>query len=196
MPALQPASFQPVPLPRLMQDLPRILAAPRDQTTIRQITFRPGYGQRQHPDRMRLTRDQGIPGERWATAPWLRLPDGSPDPGIQVSILPARVHDLVCAGALHPGDTIIADLNTSMENLPAGSLLRAGTATLRVSPHFNAACVKWKVRYGQDALDWITLPGHPDLRLRGLLCAVEEDGEISPGAPLTVLSRPAASARP
>lgn len=85
------------------------------------------------------------------------------------------------AATPHPGDTIIADLNTTEENLPVGTLLQAGTALLRVSDLFNDACVKWKVRYGDEAKDWVTLPGHPELRLRGLLCSVEQDGVMRVG---------------
>ncbi|MCB6177689.1 hypothetical protein LHP98_06045 [Rhodobacter sp. Har01] len=181
-----------VTIEALMAALPQVLAAPKDATFARQLTFRAGYNQRQHPDRLRLTVGQGVPGERWLTAPWSRLPDGRPDPSIQVSILPTRAHDLVRThpDQPHPGDTILADLDTSEANLPQGTLLRAGTATLRVSSLFNDGCVKWKVRYGQAAKDWITLPGHPLLRLRGILCAVVEDGEIAVEDPITVLSRP------
>lgn len=176
-----------IAMPELLAAVPHILAAPRKETTIRQLTFRPGYGQREHPDRLTLTKAGGIPGERWATAPWAKLPDGSPDPGIQVSILPSRTYDLICQGALHPGDPIIADLCTTLENLPTGTRLRAGTATLQVSGIFNDGCVKWKTRYGKDAFDWINLPGHPELRLRGILCSIEEDGEVRTGDKIKVL---------
>ena len=167
----------------LMAALPQVLAAPKQATVARQLTFRPGYNQRTHPDRLRLTVAEGVPGERWLTAPWARLPDGSPDPAIQVSILPSRVHDLVRIhpDQPHPGDTILADLDTTEANLPEGTLLRAGTATLRVSGLFNDGCVKWKARYGAAAKDWITMPGHPPLRLRGILCAIVADGEIAVG---------------
>lgn len=176
----------------LMAALPHVLAAPKDETPVRQLTFRPGFNQRLHPDRLRLTPAEGVPGERWLTAPWLRLPDGRPDPDIQVSILPARVHDLVRVSPdqPHPGDTIIADLDTSVANLPPGTLLRAGAAVLRVSALFNEGCVKWKARYGKAAKDWIVAPGHAELRLRGILCAVVEAGEVAVGDRLAVLSRP------
>ena len=175
----------------LMEALPHVLAAPKDRSTVRQLTFRPGYNQRRHPDRLTLTRAEGVPGERWLTAPWLRLPDGRPDPDIQISILPARVLDLVrqSGDQPHPGDTIIADLETSTANLPEGAVLQVGTARLRVSGLFNEGCVKWKVRYGADARAWTELPGHPELRLRGILCAVVQDGEVATGDPITVLSR-------
>ena len=182
-----------VTLPELMAALPHILAAPKDDAPIHSLCLRPAYGLRNFPTRITMTRAFGIPGERWATAPWLKLPDGTPDPRIQVSILPTRVMDLVWRdreGTAHPGDPIVSDLNCSLANLPAGTLLQAGTAVLRVSDHFNEACAKWKVRYGADARAFIDAPGHPKLRLRGILCSVEVDGEVTLSDRLKVLSRP------
>ncbi|MEF3048329.1 MOSC domain-containing protein [Pseudotabrizicola sp. L79] len=174
----------PVTMAELMAALPQVLAAPKTDARIDGLCFRPAFNQRQFPDSLTLTRDQGVPGERWLTAPWMKLPDGSPDPRIQVSILPLRVMDLVWRdreGQPHPGDTIVADLDMSEANLPAGTLLQAGTAVVRVSDAFNDACVKWKVRYGKDAKDWVKAPGHPPLRLRGVLCSVEQDGIVRLG---------------
>ncbi|MFE3836829.1 hypothetical protein [Pseudogemmobacter sonorensis] len=180
-----------VSMAELMAALPHILAAPKERSILRQLTFRPGYNQRRHPERLTLTRAEGIPGERWLTAPWLRLANGAPDPSIQVSILPARVHDLVRRHPEqpHPGDTIIADLDMSLANLPEGSILQVGGARLRASGVFNEGCVKWKARYGADARAWIERPGHPELRLRGILCAITADGEVRTGDPITVVSR-------
>jgi len=173
-----------VTMESLMQALPDVLAAPRTATPVLQLCFRPGFNQRSFPERLTLTRDAGVPGERFTTAPWLKGPDGRGDPRIQVSILPRRVMDLVWRDRIatpHPGDTIIADLETSEANLPAGTLLGIGSAVIRVSDVFNDGCVKWKARYGKDAKDWITAPGHPPLRLRGILCSVEQDGVIACG---------------
>ncbi|GGF56089.1 hypothetical protein GCM10011402_05070 [Paracoccus acridae] len=175
----------------LARALPHVLAAPKDDARADCLCFRPGFNQRAFPDQLTLTRAEGIPGERWMTAPWLKLPDGSPDPRIQVSILPRRVMDAVWLdreNTLHPGDTIICDLDTSEANLPVGTLLQVGTAVLRVSDVFNDGCVKWKVRYGQAAKDWITAPGHPELRLRGILCSIEQDGKVALGDPIRKLA--------
>ncbi len=174
----------------LDQALSHVLAAPKDGAVVEMLCLRPAYNQRRFVDRISVTRAHGIPGERWATAPWLRLADGSPDPGIQISILPRRVLDLVWRdreNTPHPGDTFIADLDMTEANLPAGSLLAVGTAVLRVSEVFNDACVKWKVRYGVAAKAWITADGHKPLRLRGILCSVERDGTIANGDRITRL---------
>lgn len=170
-----------ITLPELMAALPQVLAAPKTDAPIQSLCFRPGFNERSFPNHLRLTVAEGVPGERWLSHPWLRLPDGGPDPRIQVSILPSRVLDLVWQDRSqpHPGDTIVADLDCGLANLPAGTLIRAGTAILRASDEFNNGCVKWKARYGADAKAWIELPGHPALRLRGVLCEVVQDGEVA-----------------
>ena len=162
--------------------LPHVQAAPKDGAALSMLCFRPAYNERRFVDELTLTRAGGIPGERWATAPWLRDDSGAPHPGIQVCILSQRVLDLVWRNrdtTVHPGDTAIADLDTSEENLPTGQLLQAGTAVLRVSDIFNDACVKWQARYGKPARDWVR--AHPALRLRGILCSIEQDGVIRTG---------------
>jgi hypothetical protein len=182
----------PVTMAECMAALPHILDAPKDAGVIDHLCFRPARNARQFPATLRLTVTAGIPGDRWLTEPWQRLPNGAPDPDLQVSILPVRVLELVWRdreGAPHPGDTIVADMDLGLENLPPGSLLQAGTATLRVSPYFNEGCAKWKARYGADAKDFIVVPGHAPLRLRGVICAVVADGEVARGDWLRVLQR-------
>lgn len=168
--------------------LPKVMAAPKESGPVKGLCVRPALNQRSFPDRIRLTRAEGIPGDRWLTMPWLRLPDGRPDPQIQVSILQSRILDLVWRDretVVHPGDPIIADMDLSESNLPVGTLLRAGTAVLKVSQEPNLGCAKWKVRYGAPSLDWIKQ--HPQLRLRGVLCSVEEDGEVGLGDRIVVM---------
>jgi catechol 2,3-dioxygenase-like lactoylglutathione lyase family enzyme len=180
----------PITTAELTAALPDILSAPKTNAPIHSLCLRPGYGQRSFPGRITMTRASGIPGERWATAPWMKLDDGSPDPRIQVSILPSRVLELVWRDRVrtpHPGDPIVADLDTSLANMPTGTLIKAGTAVLRVSDAFNAGCAKWKVRYGTDARLFNDAPGHPDLRVRGVLCSVEQDGEVTLSDRLQVL---------
>ncbi|OYX25199.1 MAG: hypothetical protein B7Z10_07095 [Rhodobacterales bacterium 32-66-7] len=170
--------------------LPFVLQAPKSGSTVEMLCFRPGYGERRFVTELAVTRDRGIPGERWGAAPWLKLADGTGHPGIQVSILPRRVLELVWRdrdGTVHPGDTFVADLDTSEANLPEGQLLRVGTAVLRVSEVFNDGCAKWKLRYGAAAYDWIRAEEHRPLRLRGVLCSVAVDGVIRTGDRIEVL---------
>ncbi|MBZ0129936.1 MAG: hypothetical protein K8F59_12545 [Rhodobacteraceae bacterium] len=181
------AGGAPVTLAELAAKLADIMAAPKDAAPVETLCLRPNYGQRDFVEEITVTRANGMPGERWNTAPWMRLADGSPDPRIQVSILGRRVMDAVWRdreNTPHPGDPIIADIDTSEANMPTGQLLAIGSAVLRVSDVFNDACVKWKTRYGKDAKDWIVLPENIPLRLRGVLCEVVQDGRIRLGDPI------------
>lgn len=174
----------------LMAALPGVLSAPKTGSAVELLCFRPGYGERRFVEELTVTKAHGVPGERWGTAPWLKSPDGSGHPGIQVSILPRRVLDLVWRDRdtiLHPGDTFVSDLDMTEANLPEGQLLAVGTAVLRVSDIWNDACAKWKVRYGAPAYDWVRAPGHKALRLRGVLCSIESDGVIRNGDAVEVL---------
>lgn len=173
-----------------MAALPGVLSAPKTGSAVELLCFRPGLGERRFVEELSLTRAHGIPGERWGTAPWLKLDDGTGHPGIQVSILPRRVLDLVWRdreGTVHPGDTFVCDLDMTEANLPVGQLLAVGTAVLRVSEVRNDACAKWKVRYGAPAYGWVRAPGHEHLRLRGVLCSIESDGIIRLGDAVEVL---------
>lgn len=160
--------------------LPEVLAAPRDQGPVRLLCARPKPNERSFPDRLTLTRAVGVVGDLEGVRPWLVLADGSPDPRNQVSLMSSRVLDLVWRDKNprnHPGDNIVCDLDLSHANLPTGTLLRAGTAVLRVSDEPNEGCAKWKVRMGKAAYDWTR--AHADCRLRGVYCSVEQDGEVS-----------------
>lgn len=162
--------------------MPHVLSAPKDNAPIEMLCRRPGFGKRELLSELSLTVAQGIPGDRWRSSPWMTLPDQSPDPRIQVSILPTRVMNAVWLDRdtqPHPGDPIVADLDCSYANIPVGSRLQAGTAVLEVSDVFNDACIKWKQRYGAPAKDWITQREHVHLRLRGLLCRIVQDGTVT-----------------
>ena len=161
-----------------------ILAAPKTGAAITMLCLRPSIGERKFVDEISVTRSGGIPGERWATRPWITLPDGTPHPGIQVCIIPKRVLDLVWTDRQnqpHPGDTFVADMDMSENNLPTGQLLSVGSAILRVSEVFNDGCAKWKSRYGDSAFHWVRDPKNRVHRLRGILCSVEKDGKFRTG---------------
>ncbi|WP_199523173.1 hypothetical protein [Pararhodobacter sp. CCB-MM2] len=171
--------------------LPQVLAAPKDGAAIEMLCLRPQRNQRAFVDELTVTQAEGIPGERWLCEPWLRLEDGSPHPGIQICIVSKQVLDLVWRdreNVVHPGDTFTVDMDLGEANLPEGTLLQAGTAVLRVSEVFNDGCVKWKVRYGAAAKDWLVAPGNLTHRLRGILCSVEQDGVIRNGDRLTKIA--------
>ena len=162
-------------------------AAPKDAAPIAHLCYRPDFGRRVFCDRLILDAARGVIGDRWAAHAWLRTKDGAPDPRIQVAIIPTRLLRLVWDGGdgegsdapPHPGDTIAADLDPSEATLPAGARLKAGTAVIEVSDVFNDSCVKWKVRYGQDAYDWARDPALRPRRPRGLFCRIVRSGVVT-----------------
>ncbi|MEM1376755.1 MAG: hypothetical protein AAGG69_05130 [Pseudomonadota bacterium] len=170
--------------PELDAQIPNILRAPSDVGRIEYLCNRPGFGERNFTQTLRVTKAGGVENCRWTKHPWMKLEDGSADPRIQVCIIPRRTLDLVWregeVGGTHPGDTFATDMNMSLEAMPVGTLLRAGTAVLRVSDVWNNACTKWKARYGEGALNWVR--DNEALRLRGVLCSVEQDGVLEEGA--------------
>jgi hypothetical protein len=176
--------INPITAEELAAALPDVLAAPRDTGEVQLLCARPKPNARTFPDILTLSRARGVSGDFEMARPWLELPDGSPDPRIQVSILPWRVLDLVWRERdliAHPGDNIVVDMNLTEDNLPTGCLLSVGTAVLRISDVPNTGCVKWKVRQGKAAFTWVNVPEHATLRLRGLFCSVEQDGVVSLG---------------
>ncbi|MCP5075142.1 MAG: hypothetical protein GY947_17850 [Rhodobacteraceae bacterium] len=169
--------------------LPEILAAPK-QGKIEILCRRPDFSQRDFRPTLRLTVAGGIENERWLKHPWLTLPDGSPDPRIQVSILSLRMLDMCWRdrdNVIYPGDTIITDMDLAEENLPVGQRLLVGGAVLEVSDKFNNACAKWKKRHGRASYDWINRPEFRRYRLRGVLCKIVQDGVICKGDQLVKL---------
>lgn len=163
--------------------LPWVAEAPQDRAPIAQLCHRPAYSERAFVERLELCPERGVLGDRWSRYTWIYLPDGSPDPRLQVCLLPLRVWQLVCEplqarGVLHPGDNLVADLDCSEHNLPLGQRLRLGTAVVEVSDVFNNACRKWRARYGSPSLQWINRPANTPLRLRGVLCRILEAGSV------------------
>ncbi|MCP5085460.1 MAG: hypothetical protein GY952_01445 [Rhodobacteraceae bacterium] len=163
--------------------LPDILAAP-EHGQVEILCRRPDFSQREFCDSLKVTVARGIENERWLKHPWLTLPDGSPDPRIQISVLSKRVLDMCWRdrdNVLYPGDTIITDMDLGEENLPVGQQLQVGSAVLEVSDKFNNACAKWKKRHGRESYDWINRPEYRQHRLRGVLCKIAQDGAIRKG---------------
>ena len=101
-----------------------------------------------------------------------RTPDGRADPLGELNIMGSRALEAV-AGADRErwqlaGDQLIVDFDLSVDNAPAGTRLRVGTAIIEVTTKPHNGCAKFADRFGIDAARWIN--SRKDLRLRGI-CA-------------------------
>jgi MOSC domain-containing protein YiiM len=155
---------------------------PRGRGTVRLVCVRRGGGEHVTPERVRVTPESGVEGDRWS--------DGG-DPDAQVTLMSARVAGLITDGApLHrAGDNFLVDLDLSVEALPVGSRVRIGTALLEVTAKPHAGCRKFLARFGADALRWVNTPPHRDRRLRGVNCRVIEEGVVALGDEVVVSAR-------
>lgn len=168
---------------QLDEKMPWVQQASKTAAPIEQLCLRPAYSERKFTEQLELCAERGVVGDRWCKYTWIYLPDGSPDPRLQVCLMPLRVWQLVCKpaqeqGVLHPGDNFLADLDCSEENLPVGQHLQVGSAVIEVSDEFNNACSKWRSRYGSTSVQWINRPHNRPLRLRGVLCNIVKSGIV------------------
>lgn len=166
-------------------------AAPVGVGRVDFLMNRPSEGVHQPVDELTLDAELGIRGDRWRDSAWLRLPDGSPDPRVQVSLTNTRVMQCFTGSAaaevFRCGDNIYTDLNLSEAHLPVGSRLRIGKAVLEVSDVINDACGKFVQRFGADALRCVRRPEHLPLRLRGIFCRIITGGRIHCGDVIAAL---------
>jgi MOSC domain-containing protein YiiM len=169
--------------------------APRERGTVRLICVRKGEGRHETPDTVQITPGLGLVGDRWSQRGAGKAPDGYS----AVTLMNATVAELLTAGRQPldaPGDNLHVDLDISVEALPAGTRLRAGTAVLEVSSQPHTGCSTFSGKFGLDALKWVSTPEGRQRRLRGVNCAVISGGQVRIGDPIEVIERPALRAEP
>ncbi len=165
-----------------LRALPKL---PKDFGHLTLIVRRPVDGTRETPERVRLTPDDGVPGDAWGRNP-------SRDIGMQIAVMRRDVAELIANGQPLTlfGDSLFVDFDISLGNLPIGSRLRVGEAIVEVTPMPHNGCAKFKGRFGADALCFVNAKPTRHLNLRGIYWKVIEAGEVSVGAAIEVISRP------
>ena len=162
-------------------------ASPKDVGSLRGIVIRPpelGSGGRKILERVRLTPEAGLEGDRWAT-------DDEKLGRDQVSLI--NVHVLESLAGRDPqkkaqsGDNLHVDLDLTEENLPAGTRLELGGAVLEVSEQPHVPCRLFHERYGASGVKKVARANRRGRRGRGVLCMVVQAGEISVGDEVRVI---------
>lgn len=159
--------------------------APCDAGRVRLLVQRGPGGRRKALARTRMTPESGIPGDAWGR-------QRRPAPEAQLAVMQIDIAELIANGQplMLFGDNLCLELDLSAANLPPGSRLRAGTATLEVTPEPHNGCRRFRERFGDAALGFVSKKELRHLNLRGIYMRVVEDGNIAVGDPLQVLSRP------
>ena len=160
------------------------LLPPKDVGKLALIVARGDDGQRQTPERTVLSVDGGVPGDAW-------LRDCPDKIDAQITVMRSDVARLIANGQPLSlfGDNLLVDLDLSVANLPPGSRLRLGSALLEVTPEPHTGCLKFRQRFGGDALRFTAERRFRDVRLRGIYVKTVEQGEIARGDSIEVLSR-------
>jgi hypothetical protein len=152
------------------------------------IVRRPATEEREIIETGELDTEVGLVGEIWASKGSTRTPDGLSNPNAQLTLMNSRVTDAVAVTkdrwAL-AGDQIYVDMDLSIENLPPGTRLSLGTATIEISADPHTGCKKFVSRFGADALRFANVGLGSELRFRGVNARVVENGAIAVGDTIT-----------
>jgi MOSC domain-containing protein YiiM len=161
--------------------------SPTDRGSIHACVVRTGPGERETPERIELVAGAGIVGDSWKV-------HRHSSPGNQVSLINVHVLRSLADGdeSRMPlsGDNLHVDLELSEANLPVGTLLHIGTATLRVSPVPHRPCGSFVARFGASAAKKVARATRIGKRGRGVLCEVVASGAIQVGDSIRVERQP------
>ena len=177
-------------LAELEVGLRALATAPKDVGRLALIVRRRADGIRETPERVRLTLEEGVPGDDWSRRP-------PRDPEAQLAVMQHAVAELLANGQPITvfGDNLFVDLDLSTGNLPTGTRLRVGDAVVQVTPKPHNGCKKFLARFGGDGLRLVQAAETRHLNLRGIYWRVVEPGCVHVGATITVLARPSAPVR-
>ena len=131
-----------------------------------------------------VTPEFGVPGDAWS-----RQVCSAQE--AQLAVIQIDIAELIANGQPLTlfGDNLFLELDLSTSNLPPGTRLQAGTATLEVTPEPHDACRKFHERFGGFAYRLVSRENLRHLNLRGVYMRVVEDGDIATGDPVRLLSR-------
>src|SRR5215469_12923682 len=169
---------------QLEASLSHVRDSPSDRGLLVLVVRRPATGARELPAEAMLDTAAGLVGDNWLVRGSSGTPDGSADPQRQVTVMNARLAELVAGGTDRmplAGDQLYVDFDISVDNLPAGSLLTVGEAVLEVSEAPHLGCAKFVERFGTDAMRFVNSRLGRQLRLRGMNTRVLQQGVVRPG---------------
>jgi hypothetical protein len=165
-----------------------IRESPTDVGTVELIVRRPALEEREVLEQAELDPSCGVVGDTWNIRGSKRTEDGSSHPDMQLNVMNSRVVALIAQDpdrwAL-AGDQLYIDLDLSHDNLPPGTRLVLGTATIEVTDQPHTGCAKFTRRFGLDAFRWVNTEAGSRLRLRGLNAKVVVPGVVRRGDTVT-----------
>lgn len=173
---------------QISEGLSYVLESPDDGGTLEAIVIRPAVDERVTLREADVSPDGGVHGDRWKHQCHLHLPDGRSHPDVQVTLMNARMIDLIAQDTSRwalAGDNMFVDLDLSDANLPVGSRLAIGSAILEISPVPHNGCKKFAQRFGKDAVRFVNTTQGKTNHLRGRYARIVQAGTVRVGDTIT-----------
>jgi hypothetical protein len=171
-------------LATLESGLEQVRSSPSDAGRVELICRRPETEQREVIDEAVLDLQRGLVGDNWLTRGSKSTDDGSAHPDMQLTLMNAR-SALLIAGSTErrqlAGDQFFVDFDLSVDNLPAGTRLQLGEATIEVTAIPHRGCGKFSSRFGVDALKFVNSEVGRYLNLRGINARIVAGGVVRTG---------------
>jgi MOSC domain-containing protein YiiM len=168
----------------LEEGLAAIRGAPRDVGTVELIVRRPTPEEREVVAEAHLDPAAGLVGDNWLERGSRATEDGSAHPDMQLTMMSARAAALIARTRDRwplAGDQLYVDLDLSAVNLPPGTLLQVGTATIEITDQPHTGCGKFVKRFGLDAMRFVNTQVGRELNLRGIYARILTAGTVRTG---------------
>lgn len=181
---METANVQHFDLAKLEAGLDEVRSSPKAEGRIVMICRRPETEQREVVDEAILDTEQGLVGDNWLTRGSKSTADGSANPLLQLTLMNARSAALIAGEADRrqlAGDQFFVDFDLSVENIPPGTRLKLGGATIEISDIPHRGCGKFSARFGVEALKFVNSQVGRELNLRGVNARILEGGNVRAG---------------
>lgn len=174
-----------------------VLASPKDNGILELIVRRPKVNTREVVESGVLDIDNGLLGDNWLTRGSSRSDNGLGHPEMQLNLMNCRFTELIAGSRERmplAGDQMYVDLDLSPANLPPGTRLKIGEATIEITAIPHLGCKKFVERFGVDAMKYANSEFGRSHNLRGVNAKVVHGGTISTGDSIEVIRIETASA--
>lgn len=168
-----------------------IKASPKDNGSVQKIVCRPAVNERRELQEAQLDLAIGLVGDNWLSKGFRKSVDGRAHPDMQLNLMNAGAIALIARSADRwqlAGDQLFVDLDISPDNLPPGSQLRIGDATIMVTAEPHLGCSKFMDRFGRDAAQFVNSELGKSLNLRGINARIIQPGTVRVGSLISKLA--------